>query len=72
MMEMPLIDRDKCQGCGLCVSVCICGGLVLTDNIVTAVEVEECHWCTLCELVCPTGAISCPFEIIIEKNQDSA
>jgi ferredoxin len=32
------------------------------------IEVEECGWCTLCELVCPYGAISCPFEIIIENE----
>ena len=69
MVEMPIIDREKCQGCGLCVSVCTCGALVLIDNIVTVVEVEECHWCTMCELVCPNEAISCPFEIVIEENQ---
>ena len=68
MAEIPVIDREKCQGCGLCVSVCTCGALVLIDNIVTVLEVEECHWCTLCEAVCPNGAISCPFEIVIEER----
>ena len=68
MAEIPVIDREKCQGCGLCVSVCTCGALVLIDNIVTVLEVEECHWCTLCEAVCPNGAISCPFEIFIEES----
>jgi MinD superfamily P-loop ATPase len=72
MVLMPIIDRDKCQGCGLCVSVCVCGALVIVDGIVTAIEVEECQWCTLCELVCPHGAISCPFEIVFENKQDSA
>jgi len=72
MGDMPIIDREKCQGCGLCVSVCACGTLVVVENIVQAVEVDECRWCTLCELVCPYGAITCPFEIIIENGQGSA
>ena len=68
MAEMPLIDKEKCQGCGLCVSVCACGALVVIDNVATVVEVEECHWCTWCEMVCPNGAITCPFEIVIEEK----
>lgn len=72
MGDMPIIDREKCQGCGLCVSVCSCGALGIVENIVQAVEVDECRWCTLCELVCPYGAITCPFEIIIENGQGSA
>ena len=70
MSEMPLINREKCDGCGLCVSVCSCNGLVLLDNVVTIVETEDCDWCTMCEAVCPTGAIVCPFEIVVEESRD--
>ncbi len=66
MVEMPLIVREKCNGCGLCVSVCSCKALVLVDNVVTIIETEECKWCTLCEVICPNNAIICSFEIIIE------
>lgn len=69
MARMPVIDREKCDGCGLCVSICRCSILVLVDNVVTVIEKKRCascnHWCTQCELICPTGAISCPFEIVI-------
>ena len=68
MIEMPVIEQEKCNGCGLCIGVCSCKALVLVDNVITVIETEECHWCTLCEAVCPTGAISCPFEIVIEEK----
>ena len=63
-MIMPQIDQEKCDSCGLCVSICLRHCLVLVDNIITIVETADCDWCTQCEAVCPTGAISCPFEII--------
>jgi MinD superfamily P-loop ATPase len=65
---MPVVDREKCNGCGLCVSVCICEALVMVDDIITVLETEACGWCTECEAVCPTGAITCPFEIVIENS----
>jgi MinD superfamily P-loop ATPase len=63
---MPVIDVEKCNGCGLCVEVCSCKALVLIDNIISIIEVDECGWCTLCEAVCTEGAITCPFEIVFE------
>ena len=66
MIQFPVIDRDKCTGCGLCIGVCSCGGLVLVEGVVTIIETVECDWCAVCEAVCPMGAISCPFEIVIE------
>ena len=68
LTEMPVIDREKCNGCGLCISVCSYNALVLVDNVATVIEVEECDWCIQCEAVCPTGAIACPFEIVIEEH----
>jgi MinD superfamily P-loop ATPase len=65
--EMPVLDPQKCNGCGLCVGVCHCNALVIINNIIAIIETVECDWCTDCELVCPTGAISCPFEIVIQK-----
>ena len=67
MAEMPIIDPKKCDGCGLCVTVCQCNALVLVNNVITIIETVECDWCTDCEAVCLTGAIRCPFEIIIQE-----
>ena len=68
MAEMPIVIRERCTGCGLCISVCSCGAFVLENNVVAVVEIENCHWCGQCELVCPTGAITCPLEIVFEEQ----
>lgn len=68
MSEMPVIDREICTGCGLCVTVCTCSALVVVNNIITIIETKECGWCLQCEAVCPVGAIVCPFEIVIEEH----
>ncbi len=67
MSKGPIIDSDKCNGCGLCVSVCQCGALIMVGNVVTVIETKQCDWCTDCEAVCITGALRCPFEIVIEN-----
>jgi MinD superfamily P-loop ATPase len=66
VIELPIIDVQKCDGCGLCVGVCHCGALAVVNEVVSIVETLKCDWCTDCEAVCPTGAIRCPFEIIIQ------
>ena len=68
MTEMPVIYREKCNGCGLCVSVCSVNALVLIGQIVATVETENCGWCIQCEVICPTGAIVCPYEIVAEER----
>ena len=67
MPFMPQIDDEKCDNCGLCVSVCICGALVYIEETVTVIETHACHWCMMCEAVCPLGAITCPFEIVFDE-----
>ena len=69
MCEMPIIEQELCTGCGLCVSVCYQRALVLEEDMVRVIETEECSYCTECEAVCPSGAIHCPYEIVIEDTQ---
>jgi MinD superfamily P-loop ATPase len=70
VVEMPVVDQERCNRCGLCVSVCYCHALILANNGIIIVETEECGWCTECEAVCPTGAITCPFEVVVEQSRD--
>jgi len=60
----PIFDETRCDGCGLCVTVCRCGALEMQNDKVRIIEVAHCGWCMDCELVCTTGALQCPFEIV--------
>lgn len=68
MKAMPEIIAARCNGCGLCVEVCHCHAFIMVDKLVTVVEVDNCFYCTECEAVCPTGAIACPYDIIVEED----
>ena len=68
---MPLVDAQKCNGCGQCLAVCKCGALYLVNDRITVRETKDCLWCTECEAVCLLGAISCPFEIVIEIGRSA-
>jgi ferredoxin len=64
IFTLPLLYPDKCDGCGLCISVCKNGLLYLENERIAIKTTGTCDWCADCETVCATGAISCLFEII--------
>lgn len=53
------INHDKCNGCGLCVSVCKDFGLIIESGkaVLSNTAVFGCIGCGHCMAICPTGAI---------------
>ncbi|RLI46083.1 4Fe-4S ferredoxin [Candidatus Bathyarchaeota archaeon] len=51
------IDREKCDGCGVCVEICPLDALRLDEDGKAYVKYDECWYCGCCELECPRKAV---------------
>jgi ferredoxin len=56
---IPVIDRDRCTGCGECVKVCPSQCIEVKDEK-AAIEKRFCEECGECVDACPEQAISLP------------
>ena len=52
------IDEELCTGCGVCVSPCAEGAIVIVDGKAKVVREELCDGAGFCLGVCPTGALT--------------
>ena len=53
----PLVDPDKCVGCGACAQNCAHDGPQMTDAGVMRIDWSKCMGCGRCIDNCPVGAI---------------
>ena len=51
------VDRETCDGCGLCTEVCIFDGMKMVDGK-PLIDQDKCLACGRCERECPNDAIS--------------
>ncbi|MCU4164340.1 MULTISPECIES: 4Fe-4S binding protein [Marinilabiliaceae] len=55
-MEYPVVNKEECTGCGVCVEVCPMAAIELIDGK-AQINNEKCRNCGLCLGECPVGAI---------------
>jgi ferredoxin len=56
--QIITIDKEKCNGCGICVSACHEGAIGMVDGKAKLMREDYCDGLGNCLPACPTGAIT--------------
>jgi MinD superfamily P-loop ATPase len=56
-LSIPVVDRDKCTGCGKCKEICRYNAVAVVKGKALIFE-NLCHACGGCRLICPEDAVS--------------
>lgn len=56
--ERPILDKEKCNKCGLCWFSCPDAAIKLLEDGYYEADLYYCKGCGICAKVCPTGAIT--------------
>jgi dihydroorotate dehydrogenase subfamily 1 len=57
--EIPVLDPDACNGCGICETSCVYGAIHVVDGRI-ALDGERCSRCGLCVTRCRRDALAWP------------
>ena len=69
--QLPIINVDKCTGCGICATYCPTGAIRLDKASQAPIFAapQACSYCGICEEVCPAGAVELEYIILpLSKN----
>jgi len=57
--DVPVVDPEKCNGCGLCLRPAHCYAIAMPDKL-PVIDPEKCLGCGICVAICPRKALSFP------------
>ncbi len=52
----PIVDREKCTGCGMCEKFCPDNAIKVVDGK-AVIDYKHCKGCLICMKECPANAI---------------
>lgn len=67
---LPIIDPKRCNGCGLCVKACPTGTLAMLGAVAVVAHPEACEYTGDCERICPVAAITRPFQVMFDLENE--
>lgn len=70
LRQIIKIDKETCNGCGLCVSACHEGAIGLIEGKAELLRDDYCDGLGNCLPVCPTGAITFEERDTLEYNEE--
>ncbi|MHA1490469.1 MAG: 4Fe-4S binding protein [Promethearchaeota archaeon] len=63
---MPWIDKNRCDGCGICIEECLVEAIFWIEGK-AEIDMEKCIRCGTCHKVCPQNAARHDSEKIPEE-----
>ena len=67
---MPWIDKNRCDGCEICIEECPVGAITMIDGNAD-IDMEICIRCGTCHKVCPQNAARHDSEKIPEEVEEN-
>ncbi|MDR0767280.1 MAG: 4Fe-4S binding protein [Methanosarcinales archaeon] len=55
---IPVVDRNECTGCGICVDDCPAAAITMDDADIAVIDKDACTDCGICISSCPAEAIT--------------
>ena len=67
---MPWIDKNRCDGCGICIEECPVGAILMIE-LKAEIDMEKCIRCGTCHELCPQNASRHDSEKIPEEIEEN-